>query len=650
MNRKLLIAILLAITFSSLSISHAKTTDLGTSTNPVVYDQTEQYERILNFKDDIFVNEDSSLNVTESITVYANNETINHGIYRDFPTIYNDSYGNKYKVDFKLLSVKNNNQDEDYTTSNLSNGIRIKIGKADTILSPGFYTYVLNYVVTKELGFFETEDVLYWNVTGNGWNYVIDKAEATVHLPTGVPLDKISTSAYTGAQGSKAQDFYSTTTEDSIYFSTTQGLGNYEGLTIAIGWPKGFVQEPTKQEKFQGLLMDNIGIILGIISFIIILLYYLIVWVSVGRDPRKGSIIAEYDSPENLSPASLRFNFIQGYDNSVFTSAIISMAVKGYLIIDKTSSDYKLIKTGKNTDKLSVEESIIADNIFIDGDGIKVNKSNYIKFQNAQLGLKTNLEKTFLNSYFITNKKFSKIGLIVSALLLLITSIFSQIFFPVVIFLSAWLSVWSFALFLLLITAYKLINTNKIKAIVFFIIAIPFTMAEITVIKVLIETSSLFFVVLLSFVILINILFFKAIKRRTKLGRALEDKIEGFRMFLSVTEEDRLNFANPPEKTPELFEKFLPYALALGVEQRWSEQFSSIFNMADDSSYHHSWYVGSSGSVFYSIGAFTGALSSSFANEISSSSVPPGSRGGGSSSHGGGSSGGGGGGGGGGGW
>ena len=51
-------------------------------------------------------------------------------------------------------------------------------------------------------------------------------------------------------------------------------------------------------------------------------------------------------------------------------------------------------------------------------------------------------------------------------------------------------------------------------------------------------------------------------------GRAVMDRIEGFRQYLGVAEEDRLNALNPPDKTPELFERFLPYALALDVENR----------------------------------------------------------------------------------
>lgn len=637
--KKITLSILLLISVFSFSIS-----------SYAADDSLIENERILNFNSDITVNKDSTLNVVEKITVYADGVSkIKHGIYRDFPTIYKDDYGNNYKVKLSIISIKKDGLEETYKTESLSNGIRIYIGKSDTIIGQGTYTYEISYNVTKELGFFESEDVLYWNVTGNGWPFSMDTAEATVHLPEGVPFDKLSISAYTGYQGMKGQDFYSTTTEKYVYFNTTQKLEPTQGLTIAVGWPKGYVQEPTKQQKFQSVLLDNIGIIVGIISIILIILYYLIAWLMVGRDPKKGSIIAEYEAPENLSPAELRFNFIEGYDNEVFTSAIISMAVKGYLKIYKINTDYILVKNEEGDCKLSPEENIVSDVIFMISNKVNVSEVNYSKFQSAESALKKVLEKKFLNSYFIVNSKVFKIGIAISIFLFILTTLFNELNFLVYIFISFWVAIWSVVTFSITNIAIKNLRSETKVAVVQIIFAIPFIILEVIGLGVLVKNTSLFFVIFLTTFIIINIFFFKALKRRTVLGRTLEDKIEGFRMFLSVTEEDRLNFTNPPEKTPELFEKFLPYALALGVEQRWSEKFSDILN---NSSYKPDWYNGSTYSTFSTLSDFTRDIGSSLSDQISSSSHAPGSRSGGgsSSSHGGGSSGGGGGGGGGGGW
>ncbi len=74
------------------------------------------------------------------------------------------------------------------------------------------------------------------------------------------------------------------------------------------------------------------------------------------------------------------------------------------------------------------------------------------------------------------------------------------------------------------------------------------------------------------------------------------DQVEGFKMYLSVAEKERLELLHPPDKTPELFEKYLPYAFALDVENEWSEQFAEVLAQAAKTgqSYAPTWYDGNS--------------------------------------------------------
>jgi len=155
-------------------------------------------------------------------------------------------------------------------------------------------------------------------------------------------------------------------------------------------------------------------------------------------------------------------------------------------------------------------------------------------------------------------------------------------------------------------------------------------------------------VVILITLIFVNWFFYELMKAPTRLGRKLLDKVDGFRDYLVVAEKDELRFKHPPEKTPELFERYLPYALALDVEEVWGDKFSEVIARAQsDGSYRQpNWYHGSSWRS-HSVGSFASSLGSTLASTVSSSSTAPGSS---SGSGGGGSSGGGGGGGGGGGW
>jgi uncharacterized membrane protein len=134
----------------------------------------------------------------------------------------------------------------------------------------------------------------------------------------------------------------------------------------------------------------------------------------------------------------------------------------------------------------------------------------------------------------------------------------------------------------------------------------------------------------------------------TPAGRLVMDEIEGFRMYLDTAEQDRLDRMRSPELTPEVFEAFLPYAYALGVENSWCQRFARELpeEVRQQSGYHPGWYSGR----FHGMNALSHLgddFGSSFSSAISSASSPPGSS---SGSGGGGFSGGGGGGGGGGGW
>jgi len=155
-----------------------------------------QSERILEFNSRMQVQQDGSMTVTEEISVVCARQQIKRGIYRDFPTKYKDRYGNKVKVGFEVLEVLRDGFSEPYHFKELSNGKRVYIGKKEVFLKPGTYTYTITYKTDRQLGFFDDFDELYWNVTGNGWEFVIEKVEALVVLPPGA--DVLKSAAYTG--------------------------------------------------------------------------------------------------------------------------------------------------------------------------------------------------------------------------------------------------------------------------------------------------------------------------------------------------------------------------------------------------------------------------------------------------------------------
>ncbi|WP_428606773.1 DUF2207 domain-containing protein [Sedimenticola sp.] len=616
-------------------------------------------ERILDYFSDIQVQHDGSLVVEEQIQVRAEGNKIKRGIFRDFPTDYKDRLGNHYKVDFELLEVRRDGHTEPFHTEAQSNGIRIYAGSKNVFLKPGEYRYTLRYRTHRQLGFFADHDELYWNVTGNGWDFPIERAGARVTLPPDVPTDTIRVEGYTGPKGAQGQQYSARVDSNGdALFETTAPLPIHHGLTLVTSWPKGHVIEPDTQQRLTWFLNDNRGFLIAGGGILLLLAYFTAIWYRVGRDPEMGVIIPLYTPPKGYSPAAMRFIQQMGYDHQTFGAAVVNMAVNGYLKIkEDKAGKFTLEKTGKMP-RLAPGEGAIASALFGSGNHkIKLHHTNHQKMAKALEAHKSSLKRDYEKTYFVTNSGFIVPGLLITLALLGagLWNVGSEDKLIMGGFMMVWLSIWSVAVFKMAVGIYQSWRDARgsgvgsyAKAIGSSLFALPFFAGEAFGIGMLTFAISLPFTLMLLLAIAINVLFYEWLKAPTLAGQQLLQKVEGFKQYLSVAEQEELNFKHPPDKTPELFEAYLPYALALGVEQPWAERFSQVLAAAgeDGRTYHPAWYSGRSWNS-HNLTGFSSAVGSAMSSAISSSSHAPGSS---SGSGGGGSSGGGGGGGGGGGW
>ncbi|OGF46046.1 MAG: hypothetical protein A2231_12395 [Candidatus Firestonebacteria bacterium RIFOXYA2_FULL_40_8] len=625
-------------------------------------------ESIMAFNSDVIIEQAGSLLVTETIVVSVENINIKHGIYRDFPTRYKTAEGLNYNVSFDVINVQCDGFKEEWFSNRIRNGIRVYIGKKDIYVTTGSHSYVLTYRTKGQIGFFKDHDELYWNVTGNGWIFPIETVTCKVVLPEGVKKESIITAGYTGIFGSKDKYFESSILSgNTLMFNTTKPLGVHEGLSIVAGFNKGVLPEPTKLERLIGKLQDNISILLMLFSFMIILLYYFIFWYRYGRDPKKGVIVPRFEPPKDVSAAGMRYLVKMKFDVKTFATALVSMASKGYLTISKDKEGYLVKgKDRKDTALLSKDEIFLSKRIpdleywfyFSNkaGNTIKTMIDDY----------KEELSKEYENRYFITNYKYAIPGVILSVICVILTGMFSALSsgnLPELVSIIIWMSVLTSGVTILagkVITSW-IRSTDVIAPAIFItIISIPFFIGEVFGCYMLFKSTSIYFMIFLLLAVSLNTIFYYLLKAPTILGRTTLDEIEGFKRFLTISEKESINYAIKIDKA--VYEKFLPYAMALGVENKWSEKFVSAIAVAGQVSeenvpYHPNWYTGSLvGSGFYA-SSFASDFSSSFSSSISASSTPPGtssgfggSDGGGGGGGGGGGSGGGGGGGGGGGW
>src|SRR5262249_14754194 len=157
---------------------------------------------------------------------------------------------NRIHVEFEPESLTRDGGDEPYHSESHGNGVRVYFGSESTLLDPGDYTYVFRYRTTRQLGFFADHDELYWNVTGNGWDFPIGTASANVSLPGDIAPETLRLDGYTGAQGAKGRAYSASADAPShATFRTTHALAPREGLTIVVGFPKGIVAAPSAQQR-----------------------------------------------------------------------------------------------------------------------------------------------------------------------------------------------------------------------------------------------------------------------------------------------------------------------------------------------------------------------------------------------------------------
>ncbi|MGI9307790.1 MAG: DUF2207 domain-containing protein, partial [Gammaproteobacteria bacterium] len=566
---------------------------------------------------------------------------IDEGFYAD----YRDRLNNRIQVGFEVLKVTRDGRNEPYFTERRSNGVRVYIGDENYFLPTGEYEYAITYRTNRQLGFFDNHDELYWNVTGNGWGFAIQEASANIRIPAGVEQSAMAIEGYTGPFGSKAQDYTARITGNSTAFiEATRTLNSREGLTVVLSWPKGVVLEPTAADRAGYLLSDNRGVLLALGGLLLMTAYLYFVWHRYGRDPEAGAVFPHYEPPPKLSPGACRYIQRMAHDHQCFAAAVLNLAVKGYLTIHEGATE-ALRAAGLDSQREEVLEQL-----------------------QQSLDSQSGLSKTLLgpllelaidrleaadDNTFVLEKTDSIVGLpaLAPGEKALLAKLFVGEKYMVLISknhqkISAAISAHDKALKRYYQKVNWASNTGLLFPVVFIAaacFAFVFMSAEVTPLVVMLMVLS---VPLLGG-------FAYLLKAPTVIGRKTMDRIDGFKEYLSVAEADDLKRIEgiagaSPEKTPELFERLLPFAVALDVEQPWAEQFEILFmkiSAEKGQSYRPGWY-----NTHRSVGRFsdfTTGLSSSLSTAISSSSAAPGSSSGGG---GGGSSGGGGGGGGGGGW
>ncbi len=196
-------------------------------------------------------------------------------------------------------------------------------------------TVIITYRVRRALIDVDGREELYWNVTGTDWDVPIKQVEVVVSSPSGIPLDRVVSTAYTGAPGASGSDYTEDRADTFLTFRTTRPLRPREGFTIAVGWPPGAIRGPSVLQNARSFLGDNWPLILPFLA----LGGMLLVWRLYGRDPGgKPSIRPEHRPPEGLMPAAGGALVSERAVPRDVVATVVDLAVRGLVRIEERPS------------------------------------------------------------------------------------------------------------------------------------------------------------------------------------------------------------------------------------------------------------------------------------------------------------------------
>lgn len=489
-------------------------------------------EKISLFVSDITVSTDGHLEVHETITVHLKEGR--RGIFRDFPTTYYLKGGLKSCVDFTPTRVLRDGVQVPYAIEQLENGVRLKVGDPHHRLEGGTYQYDIYYSTDRQLGFFKEHDELYWNVTGNGWQMPIDAVRAVVNLPPDADLKSIE--AYTGVYGCQGSDYKAEKkSAHEAVWRTTKPLASGEGITIVATWQKGIATQPSVKSNWMQFFKDNLPYFILILGMVLALVYAIYVTIILS-DKDKGTIIPLFYPPEQLTPAQTRYLVEYGYDSKALAAELIDMAVHGVITIERKKSflnSYYEIKRVKDIPAhLQHKYQSLLSTLFLRSSTVTLTPMNNDIIEATNTALKNQL-LIGMGQYF--DQRDEHIGALVM-------------------------------MGFMTIALYFMCGGYFDHGLVF-AYAIAFCAAFI--------------------------LIWNGIQCYTLRGNKLLQEVQGFKLFLA-TDRAYLHFTStPPIRTPELYETYLPYAVALNVEKQWTAQFASVFERLKQQGtpYHNRWYM-----------------------------------------------------------
>jgi uncharacterized membrane protein YgcG len=501
--------------------------------------------RITNFRTEIAIESSGDLSVVETLGVTY--FSAYHGIERFIPVSYRRSTGESLSIVVHVASITIDGGPAPSSTFRSGANLVLRIGDPNGMIT-GAHTYVIRYSVGRALLFRKDYVELYWNATGNDWDMPIDHALAVIQLPPPVQAADVSTTSYVGYTGSTGRGPQAQVDTLGRLIFEASALSPGEGLTIDLSIPRSVagVAAPSVGQRILWFLGANKYAFLPLV----VLVGMFVLWLRKGKDPAKGTIAPRFDPPAGMDAGEAGVLVDDRVDLRDISAMVVDLAVRGHLKIQEVREedlgvaakvseffrhsaplDYEFARTKPKpgSEALSKAEQTVLDAIF---DGAHAEKRSLSSLENEFYktlpSVKSSLYASLIGKGYYTEnpervrRSYSGAGGFLVAAGIALGIVASSLYLGAAIVVSG----------------------------------------------------------------VIVLAFSPIMPRKTRKGvDALQDLL-GLAEYIQRAEVKQMEFHDAPEKSPALFEKLLPYAIALNLTGVWTKQFEGLLKEPPD------WYVG----------------------------------------------------------
>ena len=370
----------------------------------------------------------------------------------------------------------------------------------------------------------------------------------------------------------------------------------------------------------------------------LLLAFYVVCWLAVGRDQKIGVVAPRYEPPAGISPGVARYVLTGGSDGTTLAAVLAGLAARGVVVIQPRTGSYVVSLLNSSPILLPDEASVVktlfnnaistvqpyADsNTAIIGEASPPTTNNNTKngaiFRPVAVPMRRNgpfgsgaaaglspspesqvvidplataaikghidaLQDTFRKNlqgiYFRQNFRYAGLGMAATFTWAMFTAASLQASSSM--FITFWLLFFTSIAGLVIggVWTSKPTHPSTRQRMGRFMLPVLFFGLPGSVIYFAALPQSHGFVLALLLSVLLNSIFFVIMRAPTPHGLLILQQLAGFREFLTRVEQDPLDRVNTPEQRAELMNRFLPYAIALNVREGWGDKMASAFSDA----------------------------------------------------------------------